>query len=333
MDFSKEQYLKYFLVNYIRHENTMRMIFFQPDTHTYKSNKIERTCNMQTEYVLITPAKNEESKIQKTLESVIKQSILPKQWVIVNDGSTDCTEEIIKSYSQKYNFIIHVNNDSKAEREFSSKVKAFNKGYQIINNFRYSFLGNLDADVSFEPTYYEQILNRMSSQPKLGIAGGLVHEVYNGKTKAIDTSLNSVSGAVQFFRKECFEGIGGYIPIKTGGIDSAAEICARACGWEVTTFTDLTVLHQGRVLTGKKGPLHTMFQKGLNCYMLGYHPFFQFTSSIRRMKHHPFLIGGLFSIFGYIYGVINKKKIILTPETVNFLRKEQMIRLRNFFPL
>ena len=288
---------------------------------------------MDKRYVLITPAKNEEKQIRKTIESVISQTIPPLRWIMVNDNSTDRTGKIIESYSRKFKFITLVQNESNVKKDFSSKVLAFNKGYKILNKAQYSFLGNLDADVSFGPAYYEQILKRMSIEPGLGIAGGLIYEIYAGQTKAIDTSLNSVSGAVQFFRKECLQEIGGYIPLRGGGIDSAAEICARAHGWDVKTFPDLQIFHHGRILTGKSRPLQTMFQKGLNSYILGYHPFFQFVSSIRRMKHPPFFLGGLFCFFGYIYGKLNKCSHALPPGTVKFLRNEQLTRLRNLFPV
>lgn len=279
-------------------------------------------------YVLITPAKNEEANICKTIESVIGQTVQPAEWVIVSDGSTDQTDGLVKNYCSKYDFIKFIRNESPAGKDFSSKVNAFNKGLGILKIKDYSFIGNLDGDVSFEADYFEKIIGFMHDEPKLGLAGGLVHEVYDGKIKPMRTSLNSVAGAVQLFKRECFEGIGGYIPIKMGGIDSAAEICARAGGWRVATYPEIRVLHHGRVLTGKSGPLQTMFQMGLSHYMLGYHPVFHIASSISRFVQRPLVAGGIFYLLGYLAGAGRKQTIVLPSEVVSYLRKEQMSRLR-----
>ena len=279
-------------------------------------------------YVLITPAKNEEANICKTIESVIAQTVLPSAWVIVSDGSTDRTDELVKEYEKKHPFIHFLRNESPAAKDFSSKVNAFNKGFAALKIKNYSFIGNLDGDVSFEPNYFGKIISLMQQQPKLGIAGGLVHEVYNGQVKPMKTSLNSVAGAVQLFRRECFEGIGGYMPIKMGGIDSAAEICARAQGWDVITYPKFKVFHHGRVLTGKGNPVQAMYQMGLSHYMLGYHPLFHVASSFSRLLHRPLFVGGVSFLLGYCVGFCRKQKIVLPVEVVQFLRKEQMSRLR-----
>lgn len=284
-----------------------------------------------TKYVLITPAKNEEKKICKTISSVITQTVRPTEWVIVSDSSTDRTEELVKSYCKQYKFIRLIRNESSAGKDFSSKVNAFNKGLQELETKDYSFIGNLDADVSFDPDYFENIISLMQNKSRLGIAGGLVYEVFDGKIKPMRTSFNSVAGAVQFFRRNCFEGIGGYIPIKMGGIDSAAEICARAKGWDVMTFSHLKVLHQGRVLTGKLNPLQTMFQMGLSHYMLGYHPLFHLASSVYRLWQPPILAGALSFLFGYLAGFWRKQEIVLPKEVVEYLREEQILRLRKIF--
>lgn len=279
-------------------------------------------------YVLITPAKNEEKNIWRTIESVISQNVLPSAWVIVSDGSTDSTDELVKRYCKKHAFIKFLRNESPADKDFSSKVNAFNKGLAALKTRNYSFIGNLDADVSFEPEYFEKILEKMEKQPKLGIAGGLIYEVYDGKTKPMRTSLNSVAGAVQLFKKECFEQIGGYLPIRIGGIDSAAEICARAKGWYVHTFAEYKVLHHGRVLTGKTNLNQAMFQMGMSHYMLGYHPLFHFMSSISRLPQRPLVIGALYFLYGYLKGSFQNKEKALPEEVIKFLRNEQLCRLR-----
>lgn len=284
---------------------------------------------MTEKYVLITPAKNEESNIAKTIESVIKQTIKPLEWVIVSDGSTDNTDTIIQSYCKDYSFIKYKRNESPALKNFSSKVNAFNIGLKALDALDYSFIGNLDADISFEAGYFGEILSRFEKMSDLGVAGGLVYEVHKEKIRPLRISFNSVSGAVQLFRKECFETIGGYIPIKMGGIDSAAEICARAKGWKVQTFKELPVYHHGPVLTGNKNPVRTSYQRGYNKYLLGYHPLFHLISCISLIPQKPYLIGATCSIFGYLRAALNKKDLVLPDDVVAYLRKEQLYRLKN----
>jgi len=278
-------------------------------------------------YVLITPAKNEEKNILKTIESVISQTIKPLQWVIVSDGSTDSTDAIVKGAASKYPFIVYKKNNSPSQKEFSSKVNAFNLGQKSLTVSDYQFIGNLDADVSFEKDYFEQILGKFYVNPRLGLAGGLVWEYVNGKAKPFKVSLNSVSGAVQLFRRTCFNEIGGYIPIKSGGIDSAAEIHARACGWIVETFPEYKVLHHGPMLTGAASIQRTMFRSGVTKYKLGYHPLFHFMSCVGRLFQKPAVLGALYFFAGYCYAALKRETIILPSHVVQFLRQEQMGRL------
>lgn len=285
---------------------------------------------MMAVFVLITPAKNEEKNIEKTIQSVIQQSVKPAEWVIVSDGSSDKTDEIIKFYCNDHSFIKYRRNESPVKKDFSSKVNAFNIGFENLETSNYDFIGNLDADVSFESTYFEKLLYQLQKQPGLGIVGGIIYEVNNGKINAMRTSLNSVAGAVQLFRRECFQEIGGYIPIKMGGVDSAAEICARAKGWLVKTFPEYIVYHHGPVLTGTLNPLKTIFQKGHNKYKLGYHPLFHIVSSLLQIFRKPYVFGSIYSIWGYFSTAAKKSEKVLPEEIITYLRKEQLNRIFPF---
>jgi biofilm PGA synthesis N-glycosyltransferase PgaC len=121
------------------------------------------------EYVLITPAKNEEAYIEKTIEAVLSQTVLPQKWVIVSDGSVDFTDEIVARYEQRHSFICLVRAGKQGQKDFGSKVKAFQAGYSQVRDAHYDFLGNLDADVTFGADYYEQILERFHANPGLGL--------------------------------------------------------------------------------------------------------------------------------------------------------------------
>jgi len=280
-------------------------------------------------YVLITPAKNEEEFIGKTIESVLAQTIRPHRWIIVSDGSTDSTDAIVSNYASQYSFIAFLNTSSQGLRNFGSKVNAFNAGYKELKNTRYDFIGNLDADVTFEPRYFENILNSFSNNPGLGMAGGIIQELVSGKYVDQNISLNSVAGAVQLFRRECFEEIGGYIPIRTGGIDAAAEIVARMHGWAVRTFPEYKVLHHRRVAGSTGNILISRFRQGIMYYALGYHPVFQTIRCLYKVTDKPYFGGSIFLLSGYFWACLRKQPKSIPANAITYLREEQMKRLRS----
>ena len=210
-------------------------------------------------YVLITPARNEADYIELTIQSMIAQTRLPLKWVIVSDGSTDGTDDIVKKYLQAYPWIELVRTPERKERHFAGKVMAFNAGYEKVKNLHYDIIGNLDADLSFEKDYFEFLLSKFAENPKLGVAG--TPFVEDGKHYDFRfASTDHVSGACQLFRKACFEEIGGYIPIKGGGIDWTAVTTARMKGWQTRTFTEKTCNHHRKIGTGDNSKLNVAVQ-------------------------------------------------------------------------
>jgi hypothetical protein len=161
----------------------------------------------------------------------------------------------------------------------------------------------------------------------LGIGGGIIRELINGVYIPQNISDNSVAGAVQLFKKKCFEDIGGYIPLYGGGIDSAAEITARAKGWNVRTFKDIEVMHHRRVVTGNKNKYMNSFKIGINRYVLGYHPLFHFIGSLSKLHTSPVIVGSLLSITGFLWASMRRYKKALPIEVVNYLKREQISRL------
>jgi poly-beta-1,6-N-acetyl-D-glucosamine synthase len=283
---------------------------------------------MQSEYVLISPARNEEGQIEHTLRSIMAQTLRPRRWIIVNDGSTDRTAEIVARYARENEFITLVHADRRHDLGFGAKVRAFETGYAALAKTPYAFIGNLDADVSFGPNYFERLLGHFDVDPKLGLGGGIILEEIDNQFVPQRISSNSVAGAVQLFRRKCYEDMGGYIPLPYGGIDSVAEIMARMYGWEVRTFSELPVKHHGRITTGKHSIFRTRFNKGFNSYLIGYHPIFHFVVSLFRSTTRPYVMGSLMMMAGYGWAALRQKKRPVPPEFVSFLQSEQLARLR-----
>lgn len=279
-------------------------------------------------YVLITSARNEENYIEKTIQSVINQSLLPKIWVIVDDRSTDRTGDIIKKYSNQYGFINLIQNCGDASRNFGSKAKAIQIAYDRIKKNDFDYLGILDADVSFDPHYYEAIIKKFPQNDKLGIAGGRVVDSGDGKfvTHKVSESF-SVSGAVQFFRRKCYEDIGGYLSVKSG-VDTVAESMARMYGWEVQTFSELKVLHHRPIGSEGQSIFKAKIGLGRQDYFNGNTPLFEIARCVYRLKDRPFIVGSLLILFGYFLPFFRREKVAVPDEMREFLKKEQSGRLK-----
>jgi len=283
-------------------------------------------------YVLITPARNEEAYIEKTIKSVIAQTILPEKWVIVSDGSTDRTNEIVKRYDSDYEFIQLLCREPDRNRDFASKVYAIRAGVEQLEEVSYEFIGNLDADVSFDPDYYERVLEKFEQNAKLGIGGGVIYDISGTKYRRQFTSVSwSVSGAIQLFRRKCYEDIGGYLPLKRGGVDMIAEVMARMHGWEVKAFSEITVMHHRRTGKGKGNIFLAGFKHGIMEYANGYHPLFQVARFFYRLKQRPYLLGSLCRTAGYSWASLSREQWAVPENVIKYMRWEQKQRLRAAF--
>ena len=280
-------------------------------------------------YALITPARNEEAFIEKTIQSVTAQTVMPEKWVVVSDGSTDRTDSIVGGYLLQHPL---VRLPEHRDRHFAAKVSAFNAGYERLNGIAYDIIGNLDGDISFESGYIEYLLDQFAQNPQLGVAGTPFIEGKNSSGYNYNfTNIKHVSGACQLFRRQCFEEIGGYTPIKGGGIDWVAVTTARMKGWKTRTFIDKMCFHHRPMGTGGHSVLKARFKLGKEDYYLGGHPLWAFFRSIFQMKEKPYFIGGLLILSGYMWASIRRVKRPLSEELVSYHRAEQMERLKKIF--
>jgi biofilm PGA synthesis N-glycosyltransferase PgaC len=283
-------------------------------------------------YVLISAAKNEELFIEKTIQSVLNQTIKPEKWIIVSDGSTDQTNYIVEQYKHEYKFIDLIALPPNKERNFSSKVNALNKALKKLEGIDFDFIGNLDADVTLDKSYYEDIFRIFQSNPKLGVAGGIILDCVGDKVYPQNISLNTVAGAIQVFRKKCFEKIGQYTPFKYGGEDAYMEIMARMMGWDVQTLTELKVHHHRPTGTGMGSLSKANLRSGKMFYTLGYSPLFLLVRCFYRIFDKPVLVGSILNILGYFSAFIKKEECPGGESFIKYVRSEQKERLQLFFP-
>jgi len=284
-------------------------------------------------YVLITPARNEEAFIEATIQSIVAQTLQPLRWIVVNDASTDRTGQIVDTYCRQYPFLQAITLSREGGRDFGKKALAFRRALEELKGVPYEFIGNLDADVTLEPDYYEKILGRFAADPMLGVAGGAVYLKIGDVIKTADRTADSVGGQMQMFRRKCFEDVGGYLPLKLGGIDTAAEIMARKNGWKVAKFADCPVREHRRTGTAQAGVLKSKVQWGQRFHSIGYHPLFYLFRCAYRIADAPFLIGSAAELYGFFSSMVLRKPIVLPDPVVRYLRREQMQKLRRFvFP-
>jgi glycosyltransferase involved in cell wall biosynthesis len=289
-------------------------------------------------YIIITPAYNEEKYIGETIESVIAQSVKPIRWVIVDDGSTDQTADIIKSYTSRFPWIQYVLRVRNADQSYyASNVYAIQKGMSLLDELSFDYIAILDADISLPSDYYENLSEIFVSDARLGVAAGnLVDKIANKLVKHL-YDRRSCTKAVVVFRRECFEQIGGFVPLKYGGEDTCACFSARMLGWKVWSFRELMIIHNKPLGTGpSKKVLSIRFRQGLCDWALAAPLSFAILKSIRRcIKEPPFIMGGLARIIGYLYGCCSGEERQISSELAQYIRNEQRSRVlhRNRIPI
>jgi biofilm PGA synthesis N-glycosyltransferase PgaC len=280
-------------------------------------------------YVLVTPARNEAAFIELTLRSMVAQTVLPLKWVVVSDGSTDGTDEIVNRYAADHPWIELVRMPERRERHFAGKVHAFNAGYERVKALGYQAIGSMDADISFDADYFAFLMDRLSANGELGLVGTPFRDESMYDYRFV--SIEHVSGACQLFRRECFEEIGGYVPMKSGGVDHVAVITARMKGWRTRTFTERICEHHRKIGSAQHGKLRSRYRDGALDYALGGHPLWEVFRTTYQMTKRPYVLGGLSLFAGYVGAAVRRETRPVSDELVAFRRREQMRRLRSMF--
>jgi poly-beta-1,6-N-acetyl-D-glucosamine synthase len=279
-------------------------------------------------YVLITPARNEEGLIEGTIESVIHQTALPLRWLIVDDGSTDRTSKIVTRYLAQHSWVEMVQMPQRQDRSFAGKVQAFNVGHKKVQHLAYDIVGNLDADVSFEPDYIEFLLNKFREDSDLGVSGTVFwEEGYSSERQSFE-GHNHVAGGCQLFRRQCFEQIGGFIPNEAGGVDWIAVTTARMAGWKTKSFREKSFFHHRHLGMAERNVFVATFSYGEKDYYLGGHPIWELFRVIYRMTQRPYFAGGCALGLGYGWAMLRRIKRPVSNELMAFHRKEQKRKLR-----
>lgn len=271
-------------------------------------------------YLLISPAKDESQFIENTLLSVVHQSILPVKWIIVDDGSTDGTNEIVSRFAKDYPWIHVIQSGRGPKRDLgSAEILAFNLGYETNKDLEHEYIVKLDCDLKFERDYFQKILRVMSNEKDLGIVSGRYLELNNGKWRPVTMPDYHAAGASKVLSRKCFEEIGGFIPKK--GWDTIDEIRAQMCGWRTTHLKDIEFYHlkpEGSAM----GRLESFSFLGEIYYLTGGGFLFFLLKVVHRcFFSRPLIIGGIKLLTAYLRSWMSGRGRAVTKEESRFYRR------------
>jgi glycosyltransferase involved in cell wall biosynthesis len=289
----------------------------------------------QSGYVLLTSAFNEEKYIEATILSVISQTLRPMAWMIISDGSTDGTDSIILKYCRLHDFIsfVRVEHDANAPiLKFGTvafrKVNALATGLGTIANLPWTFIGNIDADVTIEPTFFATLLERFEHDTTLGIGGGYIYNVIGGNLVPAFVNQRNVGGPLQMFRRSCYEEIGGYVPY--GHEDTIALITARMKGWSTRSFAELKVYHHKTTSWTGLRRCKAKYRLGIFDYIMGDSLLWETLRCLKETAESPAVLGSCLRLVGFVKGMICERKVV-HPSVQQFVRSEQHRLLKDVF--
>lgn len=276
-------------------------------------------------YVIITPVRDEEKFIDATIESVRRQAILPTEWVIVDDGSTDRTGDIVDRAAAQLPWLRVIHRTDRGFRKAGGGVmEAFHDGYNALQCNDWDFVVKLDGDLSFGPEYFQKCFEYFQRDPALGIGGGAIYHNCAGKLTLESTPRFHVRGATKIYRRTCWKAIGGLWP--TVGWDTIDEVTANMLGWKTYTFSDLHLLHH-RLTGSGDGLLGNGVKRGMVCYISGYHPLFVMASCLYRISQKPYVLGSAAILYGLLKGYLTRPPRVKDPSYIAYIRSQQLRRL------
>ncbi len=276
-------------------------------------------------YSIVSTVRNEVKTIKLTLDSVVSQSIKPTKWVIIDDGSSDGTSDILGAYANEYAWIDLINLEEKNYYDYESAHSKLKVGFERILKFKNDYIVKLDGDLSFGANYFEEIFKRFENDPKLGIAGGWFSVQKGDKLYPEDHPVFHVGGKTKVYRWDCWQDIDGLV-FKLG-YDTIDEVKANMLGWKTKSFAEIKGIHHK-----KMGASHGLFKEPIYrakvMYLVGYHPLYALAKSIKRMFSKPYIIGGI-ALFGSFIVCYTRKleRSISDKELLKYLRKQQVNKL------
>jgi len=283
---------------------------------------------LKIDFVIVSVVRNEKKYIADTIQSIISQTVLPRKWIVINDGSTDGTDRIIKQYMEKYHWISLCRMPEHPGRHFAAKARGVALGYRLLHDIKFDIIGNIDADVIFEKDYFAFILQQFTENPDLGVAGTPFLEESHSSHAHQGANFLDAPGQCQFFRRECFEAVGGYLPLVHGGIDTIANTTARMLGWQTGVFPGKHFVHARPMGTAGRHVLIGTFLLGQRDCLLGNHPLWEGLRVCLQLKRKPYVLRSIMLMIGYVWCMMSMTSNPIPRKVLQFRRREQMQRLK-----
>lgn len=282
--------------------------------------------------VIIAPVRDEADLIRLTLDSMVRQTIRPVEWIIVDDGSQDATPDIVREYAEKYDFIRLVQRPDRGFRKVGGGVvAAFKYGVSQIKHQDYQYIAKLDGDMSFGPRYLEMMFDQFAKDEKLAAVSGKVFREEDGKKIEEIIIDEHVAGQFKLYRRVAFEQIGGFVEeVLWDGIDVHT---ARMKGWNTLSFyhPEAILMHHRLMGSSDKNVYRGRLRWGRGIWFMGYHPLYAIASGIFRMREKPFIIGGLLIIAGYLQAALTHAPRYDNPEFRKHLHQWQLTQIKRLF--
>lgn len=272
------------------------------------------------QYLIVSPVKDEEAYVERTLRSVAGQTVLPVRWIIVDDGSADGTAAILRRYAKQHPWIQIVSREASGPRQPGSAVMhAFYHGLAQADGATYDYLVKLDCDVELPPDYFESLLRRFERDPQLGIASGVYLEEGPNGWSPIGMPAYHAAGASKFMRARCFDEIGGFV--RERGWDTVDEVRAQVKGWATRHFGDIRFRHLKPEGSGI-GNMRTHVMHGDVYYLTGGGPVFLLLKAAHRMvTRAPIVGGGLAMLYGYARSWLSGRQRLVDADEARHYRR------------
>ena len=284
---------------------------------------------MSRRYVAITPCRDEARYLPTTIRTVAAQSIPPAKWVIVDDGSTDGTPAILAEAQRRHPFIEVVRRDDRGERKVGPGViEAFCAGLARVNIDDFDYICKLDGDLELPPTYFEQVIKRFESEPRLGnFSGKTYFPLGHGRLMSERLGDENAIGPAKFYRVACFKDIGGFVhEVSWDGIDG--HLC-RMRGWIALSVDDpeLRILHLRRMGSSQKSFWIGRMRWGMGKWYMGSAWYYVLAVSAYRVFERPYVISGLGIVCGYLQAALSAKPRFGDRQYRRFLRRYELVSL------
>ena len=280
--------------------------------------------NQHRRYVLISPCRDEARHLRATLDSVIAQSLRPARWVIVDDGSTDETPQILADYAARHDWIEIVVRDDRGYRSVGPGViEAFEAGYRRIDPAEFDYLCKLDMDVRLPPRYFEELMVRMEAEPRIATCSGKAYVEERGRLVSERHGDDTSLGMTKFYRASCFAEIGGFVPaVMWDGID--CHRC-RMKGWIACSWDDpeLRFVHLRRMGSSGEGIYAGRARHGAGQYYMGTGFLYLCASAVSRVGEKPYVFGAAAMLWGWIASALRRRPRLEAPDFRAFLRRYQ----------